>query len=151
MCTLEFEDIGLWDNQVYHLSLHPNNQLPDDKTISFIYLSDTNFWVLLRLIFNCSYLLEEQKCFQKPFLLLVMCFPDAIKEKAYFGIKSRKAASGFKDLINLKYFFSESLSCVYKGDKKNALKHYFPWINRKDLYDGKLWTYKMKIKQISGT
>ena len=35
-------------------------------------------------------------------------------------MQSRKAASGLKDLINLKNFFSESLSGIYKGEKKTS-------------------------------
>ena len=62
----------------------------------------------------------EKKDFQKSFLLLFMCFPAAVKETACFGIQSRKAASGLKDLINLKNFFSESLSGIYKGEKKTS-------------------------------
>lgn len=57
---------------------------------------------------SCPHLLDEKKKkdFQKSFLLLFMCFPAAVKETACFGIQSRKAASGLKDLINLKNFFS---------------------------------------------
>lgn len=62
-----------------------------------------------------------------------MCFPATVKETACFGIQSRKAASGLKDLINLKNFFSESLSGIYKGEKKN-LQNDFPSRNKKDLY-----------------